>query len=87
MMNSWRKPLVIPQMEPATATGTLVMVRFQPDQLAELDAFIAMQPERISRPEAIRLLVRRGSMGEAHGNPSTPGAFLGATSPKRPGPR
>jgi len=33
------------------------MVRFQPDQLAKLDAWIAAQPQPVSRPEAIRAMV------------------------------
>jgi hypothetical protein len=36
------------------------MVRLQPDQLAALDAFIAKQPKRVSRPEAIRAFVAAG---------------------------
>jgi len=42
---------------PATGKGTPVMVRFQPDQLAKLDAWIAAQPQPVSRPEAIRAMV------------------------------
>lgn len=41
----------------ATQTGTLIGVRLQPDALAQLDVWIAAQPEpRPSRPEAIRRL-------------------------------
>ena len=36
------------------------MTRLQPDTLAALDAYIAGQPEAISRPEAIRRLVELG---------------------------
>jgi hypothetical protein len=38
----------------------MVGVRFQPDQLAALDAFIAEQPRKVSRPEAIRAFVAAG---------------------------
>lgn len=34
------------------------MVRLQPDQLAALDAWIAGQDPELSRPEAIRLILR-----------------------------
>jgi len=41
-----------------TGTGTMVGVRLQSDQLAELDAWIATQGEpKPSRPEAIRRMV------------------------------
>jgi len=36
------------------------MVRVHPDLLAALDAFRAAQDGKPSRPEAVRLLVRRG---------------------------
>ena len=42
---------------PATGVGTMVGVRLQPDQLAALDAWIARQAEKPSRPEAIRLIL------------------------------
>ena len=61
------------------------MVRFQPGQLAEIDAFIAKQPKPISRPEAIRMLVKRGSVQDAPRErpPSDfPGAAL-ATPPSQ----
>lgn len=32
------------------------MVRLQPDQLADIDAWIATRTEKLSRPEAIRRL-------------------------------
>lgn len=41
-------------------SGAPVMVRLQPDQLAALDAWIAAQPEPVTRPEAIRRLVEKG---------------------------
>lgn len=37
--------------------GTLVGVRLQPPLLAALDAFIEEHDERLSRPEAIRLVL------------------------------
>jgi hypothetical protein len=43
-----------------TGKGAPVMTRLQPDTLAALDAYIAGQPEAISRPEAIRRLVELG---------------------------
>jgi hypothetical protein len=43
----------------AEQPGTMVGVRFQPEQLAALDTWIAQQPDpKPTRPEAIRLLVR-----------------------------
>jgi hypothetical protein len=44
--------------------GTPVMVRVQPQQLSSLDAWIAHQPDRPSRPEAIRRLVDKGLKGQ-----------------------
>ena len=39
--------------------GTMVGVRLQPDQLAQLDTWIGEQPEpQPTRPEALRRLVR-----------------------------
>ena len=38
----------------------MVGVRLQPDQLAALDAWIAHQPDKLSRPEAIRQLAEKG---------------------------
>ena len=43
-----------------TGTGRLVGVRLLPDLLAAVDAFRAAQAGALSRPEAVRLLVRRG---------------------------
>ena len=43
-----------------TGRGTPVLVRLQPDQLAELDAWIAKQPRPITRPEAIRAFLAAG---------------------------
>ena len=37
-----------------------VGVRFKAHQLAALDAWIAKQPEKVSRPEAIRAFVEAG---------------------------
>jgi hypothetical protein len=64
-----------------TGKGLNIGVRFQPAQLAEIDAFIAGQPKPISRPEAIRMLVKRGSFPEpACDRPSSD--FPGAASSK-----
>ena len=41
----------------ATGKGTPVLVRLQPDMLAGVDQFVA-EHEDISRPEAVRLIVR-----------------------------
>jgi len=43
-----------------TGKGTLVGVRLQPDQLAALDAWIAKQPEPMTRPEAVRRVLAKG---------------------------
>ncbi len=40
-----------------TGWGKPVMLRLQPAQLSALDAWIAVQDEPISRPEAIRRLL------------------------------
>jgi len=40
--------------------ATPVNTRFPPDELADLDAWIARQEEEISRPEAVRRLVKEG---------------------------
>lgn len=36
------------------------MVRLQPDQLAALDRWIEVQPDKPSRPEAVRRLLAKG---------------------------
>ena len=38
----------------------MIGVRLHPDDLAALDAWIEVQGECLSRPEAIRILMRRG---------------------------
>lgn len=44
---------------PPTGIGTMVGVRFQRDQLAALDNWIAQQPDpKPTRPEAVRQIVR-----------------------------
>jgi hypothetical protein len=43
-----------------TGRGDGVMVRLQPPQMAALDAWIAKQPEPVTRPEAIRRLIEAG---------------------------
>jgi hypothetical protein len=40
-----------------TGKGTLVGVRLQPDRLAAVDAWIAKQATRMTRPEAIRAML------------------------------
>ncbi len=40
-----------------------MLVRFQPDQLAEIDTWAAKQEDKPSRPEAVRRLVKRGAGG------------------------
>lgn len=43
-----------------TGTGTMIGVRLQPEQLGALDNWIEAQPEpRPTRPEAIRIILRR----------------------------
>lgn len=44
---------------PPTGKGTPIQVRLQPDQLAELDAWVAKEMPDQSRPEAIREILRR----------------------------
>jgi hypothetical protein len=47
---------------PATGKGTLIGVRLQPPELAELDAWIAVQDDpKPTRPEALR----RKAFGES----------------------
>ena len=41
------------------------MVRFQPNALAALDAWIAAQPDAPTRPEAVRRLIEAGLKAEA----------------------
>jgi hypothetical protein len=48
---------------PATGKGKPILVRLQPAQLAALDAWIARQDARLSRPEAIRRLVEQALAG------------------------
>jgi hypothetical protein len=42
---------------PATGKGEGVLVRLQPSQLADLDAWIAKQDRPLTRPEAIRAMM------------------------------
>lgn len=49
-----------PGGRPKTGVGTPVMVRLQSDQLAALDAWIADQEPKPTRPEAIRILLDKG---------------------------
>jgi hypothetical protein len=55
------------QGRPATGKGVPIMVRLQPDQLAALDAWIASQPEHMTRAEAIRRILRKAGMGRSAG--------------------
>ena len=43
-----------------TGPGTSINVRLHDDGLADLDAWIERQSDRLSRPEAIRRLVAQG---------------------------
>ncbi|MGE3745575.1 MAG: hypothetical protein AB7G25_07695 [Sphingomonadaceae bacterium] len=45
-------------------SGTPIMLRLQPDQLAALDAWIEHQPDTLSRPEAVRRLIEKGLKGQ-----------------------
>jgi hypothetical protein len=45
---------------PPTGKGVLIGVRMQPDELADLDSWIADQESELSRPQAIRRLVKLG---------------------------
>ncbi|OWK19381.1 hypothetical protein AJ88_45675 [Mesorhizobium amorphae CCBAU 01583] len=47
---------------PATGKGELIGVRLQPDMLAALDKFVDEQ-EGITRPEAVRLILRDWLIG------------------------
>lgn len=51
---------------PTGGRGQLIGVRLQPDQLAALDAWIAEQPEGLSRPEAIRKLLAERLRGNSN---------------------
>jgi hypothetical protein len=64
------------------AKGVDISVRFPSEAVAAINAFIANQPGPISRPEAIRLLVKRGLFeGEPPGQaPQPPTNFPGAVS-------
>jgi hypothetical protein len=49
---------------PATGIGTPVQVRVQPDLLADLEKFIASEPDpKPSRPDAIRRLLSDALIG------------------------
>jgi len=45
---------------PPTGQGTPIMVRLQPVSLTNLDAWIATQDDRPTRPEAIRRILEAG---------------------------
>jgi hypothetical protein len=44
---------------PPTGKGELLGVRIHPPQLAALDTWIGQQPDKLSRPEAVRRLVEQ----------------------------
>jgi hypothetical protein len=46
-----------PKWKRSAATGTLVGVRLQSDQLKAIDAWAAKQEPRVTRPEAIRGMI------------------------------
>jgi hypothetical protein len=50
---------------PATGKGAQVQVRFHPDDMAIVDAYAA--EHGISRPEAIRRLIRAGKIKSGKG--------------------
>jgi DNA-binding response OmpR family regulator len=50
--------------------ATPVNIRFPPDELSELDAWISRQDEELSRPEAVRRLVKAAL------SPNTAGASM-----------
>jgi hypothetical protein len=52
---------------PPTGKGTLIGVRLQPHHLKTLDAWIAKQKPRVTRPEAIRELLAEALEWEALG--------------------
>jgi hypothetical protein len=60
-----RQTVIAKKRGPApTGKGTLIGVRLQPEQLASLDAWISHQPDKLSRPEALRQLADKGLKGE-----------------------
>ena len=64
-----------------TGTGTNIGVRLLPGPLADLDAWIARQPDKPSRPEAIRRLIL-----DALGNAGDSGATLKKVAKQKPAP-
>jgi hypothetical protein len=59
-----RRQYVIPEKKrgrgrPATGKGTPIMLRLQPEPLAQLDAWIRDQDDSPSRPEAVRRLLEK----------------------------
>lgn len=57
-MTEQEKVLAKKRGRPATGRGQTIGVRLHPEQLAQLDAWIADQPQPISRPEALREMLR-----------------------------
>ena len=54
-----------------TGKGEIIGVRIQPSQLSALDSWIADQPRRTSRPEAIRRLVEEALASIADRRPAS----------------
>jgi hypothetical protein len=48
----------------STGKGLAVGVRLQPEQLAAIDSWRSHQPDKLSRPEAIRRLTEKGLKGQ-----------------------
>jgi hypothetical protein len=59
-MTEQEKRLAKNRGRPATGRGQTIGVRMLPDQLEQLDAWIASQAGEMTRPEAIRRLVSLG---------------------------
>lgn len=47
---------------PATGLGTLIGVRLQPNDLELLDLWIAANDKLLTRPEAVRRIIRQAAM-------------------------
>jgi metal-responsive CopG/Arc/MetJ family transcriptional regulator len=60
-----------------TGKGTPIQVRVQADILAALDEFRAKSEGNMSRPEAVRALVRDALIGAGHLEPRSSAAILG----------
>jgi hypothetical protein len=51
-----KQPVLAPKRRPP-GPGVQVVVRLQPDHLSGLDAWIAKQPDPLTRPEALRAML------------------------------